>query len=628
MAGFLSLARAAVCCSCFLFFTGASTGQAPEQLIPARFQQLNDALGFRWDFAPNGAINDGTNDCFDGGAILRINQSQLGFGRPMMTADGSEYVLSTKTPQLVVTRRIRLDRTAGFARYLEIVSNSGKEQQTVQITIHSDLGGNSAQVITDAEKPFAGQLEKGEGALVAMQSDSRAGVVFFVADPKGKQKPTVRVESGRSFDFTYEFKLKPGESAAVVHYIAQRNAASVADARALQKILYKRGRLSDATIPKDLTASLVNFSTTKPAAAEEEAESGPTLVELQTLLEAAEITRGATDVVMIDPSAKLTGTVTGGEFQVTTAFGKTEVPFADVAAITGGAGVQRPVRIFLRTGEIFTGTVEGAPLSMTTETGLKLPVDLAQIHLVAFRTSPADGAPPPDSAAFLNTQRGDRLAITAGATAPLQAATPWGMLEVQISELEALIYVRDPFPAHRLLLTDQSQLLVMLRGTEWRLPTARFGEVKLVPQSIRELHRAGSKVRLSADEEAPQITGPSCDLLGNSRIAGVVDLPRLHLNTGAGSTPFDPAKMAELLREPGADGAEATITVKLAEGHELTGRLAETVLPVRSGARIWRVPVAHLVSIKVPELEAAEADPAEGETPPSEATSPAPAAEQ
>lgn len=159
----------------------------------------------------------------------------------------------------------------------------------------------------------------------------------------------------------------------------------------------------------------------------------------------------------------------------------------------------------------------------------------------------------------------------------------------------------------------------MLRGGEWLLATARFGQVRVVPQSVRELR--GTALPQSpppGDGEERPMTAAHCELIGENRIAGGIDLPGLHLAAAKSTTEPDPKKIMRIEREGGDDGAEATIKVKLADGQEMSGRLTESVLPIRSGARVWRVPVAHLVSVNVPPPEklAAPPDPAKEEVAP------------
>ena len=55
----------------------AQTRAAKEKLVPARWSQRNDAMGFRWDINNYGSVNDGLNDCFDGGFHLMVNGRQF-----------------------------------------------------------------------------------------------------------------------------------------------------------------------------------------------------------------------------------------------------------------------------------------------------------------------------------------------------------------------------------------------------------------------------------------------------------------------------------------------------------------------------------------------------------------------
>ena len=360
-----------------------------------------------------------------------------------------------------------------------------------------------------------------------------------------------------------------------------------------------------------------NFSTR--ADGEEDGVAAPVLAALQALIEAAEINRGKADTVLLDAGAKLAGIVTGGDFAIETEFGKAEVAFADIAGLTGGGGVQRPVRVFLRNGEVLIGQATGAKFAMATDTGLAFDIDLAQIQMLALRRGESDGQPPANAAALLTTHRGDCLALASPAAAGLQAATPWGMIQVPLAEIESLAYVREPFPTHRLVLADRSRLLVMLRGDEWQLATTRFGNVKVVPQSVRELRRTGAPPLAPADggDERP-MTAANCELIGENRITGVIDLAALYLASAKATTQLDPRTITKLEREGGEDAAEATVKVHLADGQTMGGRLTESVLPIRSGARVWRVPLAHIVAVNVPPPEKPKAEEASAPSAPAE----------
>ena len=45
--------------------------------VSASAQNLTDSMGFNWDFAGNGSVNDGSNDAFDGGIILPVSYTHL-----------------------------------------------------------------------------------------------------------------------------------------------------------------------------------------------------------------------------------------------------------------------------------------------------------------------------------------------------------------------------------------------------------------------------------------------------------------------------------------------------------------------------------------------------------------------
>ncbi len=98
------LAAIAVCLAAL-----PAAAQQQQKLVPANFNGRTDSQGFNWDVSPNGQVVDGTNDCFDDAANLRVNNQQFQGAQHQMTADGSEYVLTGSAAGLQVTRRVKID---------------------------------------------------------------------------------------------------------------------------------------------------------------------------------------------------------------------------------------------------------------------------------------------------------------------------------------------------------------------------------------------------------------------------------------------------------------------------------------------------------------------------------------
>ncbi len=564
-----------------------------EKLVPARFSVRADKFGLRWSINEGGVILNENTECFRNGGTLRIDTSSVQFPRPMMTADGSEYVFAGTLRGLKITRRVRLDAEHGAVRYLDVFENPGKTPLNVRAIVRTELSDNATQFFTFQEKPFTGALGNDDGGFAIVSEEGRNDGAIIVADPKAKQKPAIRIQSNRIIEATYPIDLPPGDSTAIVHYVAQRAQVSAKEGRDLLAAYYKRGRLFDPSIPKAFAKAVSNFTVGKPARDEPDAPL-QLLDALTQLADDAKVSREKLDGLVIDAGSKLAGTITGGDFEIETAFGKTKVAFANVAGVAGGEGVLRPVRVFLRDGEILSGVVSGAKVTMVSDSGLSLDVDFSQMQLLTMRAADGDNVPPPKAALLLTTQLGDRLALSADAPAALEAATPWGMARVPLAEVRAIETVREPFPAQRFELTDRSRFLAMLRGGDWTAPTLRFGPVKLPPQGIREMRRIAARAQI------PE--GPHCELVGENLLAGTIDLPALRIATDSGITPVDPKRILEIEASTSADAGQ-TVMLKLAGGQALKGRLVDSVVPIRNGERVWRVPAAHFTAFRTPEPE-------------------------
>ncbi|MFW6163282.1 MAG: hypothetical protein ACODAJ_10985, partial [Planctomycetota bacterium] len=526
--------------------TGARSGQ--EKLVPANFQNKTDSLGFNWDIRQHGTVDDGTNDCFDTALRLMVNgQNFSPNSRPMMTADGSEYVIGAKMGDLAVTRRVRVDTKRSAARYLEVFENAGTKTMDVRVRLHTNLGGSAQMTVSSSGKPFAGgSLGRKDAGFATISMSSRPCVLFLVASHRSKVKPTVHVQRNRSYAVDYRLTLRPKAKASLYHLIAQRRGlhpTKVADAF---KPFY-RNRLVRPDVPRELRRTVLNFR----AGLGGGLLAGGKLIQFVADLAATYgADRGKHDVLIVDEGAHLTGEAHAASLEVETRFEKARVPLEEVALLYGGAGVGRPMRLYLRNGEVLAGTIRAGDLRFTTRSGMTLALAPARINLLLTRARKTDGQPAQEAAAYVRTHQGDRLAVGGGEPVVLEAATAWGPLSVPLKQVKRLAYAREPQPGLRLALADHSRFPVVLRDKELRLHTLRFGPVTLPAQDIAAMTRIVPKVTKADTSDDPddnppenEVTGPHCTLAGDHVLAGTLAAPRIHVVTATGVTPVDVAQL-------------------------------------------------------------------------------------
>ena len=612
------LVRFALCAAAFALCLSALTAQTPLSagpvLVQARYTKVTDALGFIWDVNSSGGITRGSN-CFMSAFSLMIDGDSGSSSSAMMSADGQEYFISGNMNGISFSRRVRVDLKDSYCRFIETLTNGTGEARSFAFAVRARLGGRlQANGLDSGERdvPFD---ERDAGIIIGgspAATPPRPAFAWMLASRGAKIRPTVRIEQSTYVTATYPVSLAPGASVTFVHAAAQRTLPANPNAKARAELFVPMTspRLL-ADLPVKDRKGFANFT---PAAADDDGGAGPGLAALQALLEASGITRDKSDALMVEPGAVITGKITGSDITIGTEFGKSKVPFAEIAAIAGGGGVGRSPRVFLRNGEILSGAVSAEKFSMTAGSGLSLEIDLALIHLLSLAKDAPDGKPPDVAVALLTTQAGDCLALVPEGTSALDAATPWGTFPVPLGEIASFATVRDPVPMQRLALADGSRLPVMLRSGEWQVATARFGTVKIATQSVREIRSVLTKATTPAGAGGEPAPGfPKYELSGENRLAGVIDLPKFHLASAKSTTAIDPKTIATLEREAGEDGV-ALVKVKLADGQELSGRLVESIVPIRAADRVWRVPAAQIVSVSVPPpakpKEAAPASPA------------------
>jgi len=576
-----------------------------QQLGPARFQPRQDGMGFIWDINPRGVVVDGTDDCFDDGLALIVNGQQFFAQQPMATADGNEMVLKSQVQGVEITRRILIDTARSAARYVEVFRNATPREVRLSVAVRSMLGANCERVVSSSGAPFGGDLGKKDCGFMTLPpaNDNRPAVMFLVGEPRGTCKPTIMNQDNRTFTVAYTLAAKPNSTVSLLHYCAQRRGIADATVPNVFRPFYK-GRLVNPQIPKELRATVANFAAGQ--AAPDEGEPGLAIQALVDLCRSLEVERGKSDVLVVDEEARLVGTATGAGLTVETSFGKADVALGDVGLLWGGAGVGRPMRLYLRNGEVLAGKIEAKALKFKAEAGPEVALTPEQTHALILHADALDGRPPGEAAAFLSTHLGDNLALARDKALTLEAATAWGRLKVPFDQLNHLVYTRDPMPGHRLAMTDRSRLSVFLCGDKIQAKTIRFGDIQLAPNELAGLVRVKGKPKEGAAEPAEpepgEIASPHFVLAGENLVVGAFDAPELQVLTAAGLAPVDPKKIRSIERREGDEGAAApAFTFELIGGGKLAGRFEERVVPIRWGETVLRVPVQHVLSFQVPE---------------------------
>ncbi|MFP4055436.1 MAG: hypothetical protein ACLF0G_01030 [Candidatus Brocadiia bacterium] len=557
-------------------------------------------------------VEDGTDDCFDGGLALLVNGQQFYSQRPTMTADGSELVLSKTIQGIEVTRRIWVDRERSAARYLEIFHNPTEEEAELSVAIQSVLGDEAQQAFTSEGGPLGNELGRKACGIVAVGKHNRPAVVFVVAGARGRCQPSVQ-NRGHTFAFIYKIEVEPQATVAIAHVVAQRRGVTTANVEETFKPFHRHGRLLKARVPESLQPAVVNFRVGVGLAA----QAGPAAVleAMNLALDHLGVERGESDLLVIDLDARLAGEASCEALSVKTDYGNAEMGLEDVALLLGGKDVGRRMRVYRRDGEVLTGRVEARGLKLVTAAGFEIQLVPEQLNALVLHADADDGKPHPDAVGFIATHRGDRLALDAPEGLCVDAITPWGALQVPLASLDTLKSDVYPVPGYRLVLRDQSRVSVLLRGGAQQVRTLRFGDVELATHEVASLVRVRprSKVKQSEGDDpddypdAFDYGGTHFVLAGENYVVGTFAQPALRIITSAGVTALDTTMIRLLERaEEGEATALPRFDIQLTEGGVLSGRLEDRVVPIRWGSATLRVPVYHIVSFVAAE-EAKEA---------------------
>ncbi len=322
---------------------------------------------------------------------------------------------------------------------------------------------------------------------------------------------------------------------------------------------------------------------------------GPLLQPVLELAARFNIQRGKDDILVQDDLVRLNGTASGGTISVATALGKVSLPLADVALLAGG-GIDRPMRVYLRNGEVLLGRIEAADLALKSTNGgdAKLPPE--KINLLFLHATGDDGKAPAEAGAMLLTHDGQRLLV--GGDARFHAVSPWGALDVGLGEIASLASRSDPQPLYQMALRDGSNLFVVLEGEGPAVKTLRFGPLPLATVGLRQLCSLKMPpVKKAEDDDATaSAAGPNCRLIGDNVLAGALDTPQLMVSTAGGVLGLSVSGIQTAQRS-GDAAAGGRFQIELSDGRQVAGTLANRTVSMQFHGKTWEIPGQHLVGI-------------------------------
>lgn len=567
--------------------------QSTQALVPAQWNRRTDRSGQQWDIQSTGYVNTGTNHTFSNSFQLTVNRNSFSPNSQMMTADGSEFVLTRTSPMngILVTRRVKIDPKKPYCRYVEILKNPGSNTTNATVQIQVRMGrGQFASMLSDKGKPVGNTLGKdGSGFVLWSQPQNQAqAVLLYLADSKSKVKPTIQNQSNQYVTMTWNIAVPAGKTSTLVYFVAQESMPTLQTGKKLSA-LFKRFKSRDAIrdLPKDIQKSIVNIRGSGIGSWD------PT--QPLTSLEALGIEPSSTDILAIGDKTALRGTVSFSGLNIETPYGPKAVSPGNLAAIAR-AGLKNHGRIFLRDGDVLSGTISAEAIKFTMNTGLSVDLEVDQIDRLVMRQMPENPANHAEVVGLLETMDGDRMVLLTGDPVKFDMVTPWGPRTISFDNIQRMEATTKPI-GYRVITRDGSHLFGFLKSDSLALKTRSFGVQKLHPSAIRSI-----RMLINEDDEefdADTISLPHVILKGDNLIIGDIDLERIHFLAAGQRIPVPPHQLRNVQISED-DGLAPIFAGELWDGGLIGGELAEVEIPIRQGTNVATVPVRDILEIRVP----------------------------
>jgi len=571
--------------------TGRTHGTA-QRLVNANFGQKTDAKGFRWYIQSDGRVAQATNRSFGNGLYLIVNGNGFNSQNRMMDPGGTTYVLTGRAGPVQVQRRITFDLSAGRAWYVDTFTPAGGATN-LSVELRVNFPQPALALVTDKGNP-ATALGKGECGVLAVQRQGPfSSAAFWLTSRHARVRPQVVRHGSNNFAFAYRLNAEAGQPVSLVTGVSQHQLTGPPPKGQLAK-LFKRfsPRKWLKTLPRALRKPILNL---RGYGWGGWLEGGVGLITLQML----DLEPGPADLLALGNETRLHGTAGWDRLEVATRFGRKRIPRDQALAVVGRGALSRRPCVFLQDGQVLVGDMETDAFTFVTETGVTLDLEVAGLDRLLVAEAARERAESPAGRRLLTLSDGNQLAVDADESAALPVATPWGPRKIPLAQVKRL-QPREDVPGHLLTLTDGSRFAVFLEEADLKVTTADFGPLQVPLTEVSGM--AADLPRSEADAEAEEIVRPHVLLRGDAVLAGRIEAEAIRLASGRQMIPVPPGQVHFLRRISDFDEGtgQARFEAELWDGALVTGRVLADHFDVRSGDRLWQVPVQDVTEVVVP----------------------------
>lgn len=234
------------------------------------------------------------------------------------------------------------------------------------------------------------------------------------------------------------------------------------------------------------------------------------------------------------------------------------------------------------------------------------------LNVLLCSLSKEDGIPPAGTGCFVKLRSGQVHAVSTKNDSMISVVTPWGEWQLPVTAISELGYVTRPGPRFRLVIPDGSRLSVFI-PPETLPVTLASGVTRDIPTSmisqIWKEDRTSSSIVSEDDywldfDEVPDELRPDGGFLlnGSNILVGAFESGEVSIIDGAVAVKIATAEIAAIRRrfEEGT-ASRPVFEIELKNGDSLTGSLRAPAIKIRSGKRVWEIPVAHLIAYRLKE---------------------------